>query len=276
MAIILGMPLMNQLQPRFAELAQVYLVREMPSKMYHWSTFVLSALLVEIPYNLMTGTLFFFPWYFAVGFYRDWPDDTNKNARGVYIWLMLMFFEMWISTFGQAIAALAPNPQTASTLTTLFASFVVAFNGVLQPLSHLVKFWHWMYYLSPYTWLIGGMMSTAVHGVPINCATKEINHFSPPFGQTCGEYAGAFARMRGRLLNPDATADCMYCRYANSDEYLRTLNMNYNDHWRNMGLMAVYVIFNMTMAFVFFYLAKVVSWNSSKLTLLKSRKRTAR
>jgi ABC-type multidrug transport system permease subunit len=275
MAIILGMPLMNQLQPRFAELAQVYLVREMPSKMYHWSTFILSALLVEIPYNLVTGTLFFFPWYFAVGFYRDWPEDTNKSARGAYIWLMLMFFEMWISTFGQAIAALAPNPQTASILTTLFASFVVAFNGVLQPLSRLVKFWHWMYYLSPYTWLIGGMMSTAVHGVPISCATKEISHFSPPSGQTCSEYAGAFARMRGHLLNPDAIADCMYCRYANSDEYLRTLNINYNDHWRNMGLMAVYVVFNMTMAFVFFYLAKVVSWNSSKLTLLKSRKRNS-
>jgi ABC-type multidrug transport system permease subunit len=275
MAVILGMPIMNQLQPRFAELAQVYLVREMPSKMYHWSTFILSTLLAEIPYNLMTGTLFFFPWYFAVGFYSEWPEDTNKSARGVYIWLMLMFFEMWISTFGQAIAALAPNPQTASILTTLFASFVIAFNGVLQPLSQLVKFWHWMYYLSPYTWLIGGMMSAAVHSVPINCATKEISHFSPPSGQTCSEYAGAFARVRGRLLNPDAIADCMYCRYANSDEYLRTLNINYNDHWRNMGLMAVYVVFNMTVAFVFFYLAKVVSWNSSKLTLLKSRKRNS-
>src|SRR5436853_1998886 len=167
MGLILAMPLMNQLQPRFAELAQIYVVREKPSQVYHWTTFILSALLAEMPYNIIAGTLFFLPWFNAVNFYRYWPETTSKSTRGFYIWLMLMFFEMWISTFGQAIAALAPNPQTAATLTTLFASFVVAFNGVLQPLSHLVKFWHWMYYLSPYTWLIGGMMSTAVHGVPI-------------------------------------------------------------------------------------------------------------
>src|SRR6266511_2763830 len=175
MATILAMPLMNQLQPRFAELAQLYLIREAPSKMYHWTTFVLSVLLVEIPYNLAAGTLFFLPWYFAVGFSRDWPDGTNASARGVYMWLMLMFFEMWFSTFGQAIAALTPNPETASSLTTLFASFVVAFNGVLQPLSQLIGFWHWMYYLSPYHVVDRG---SNIHGLPRRscqlCAERNI------------------------------------------------------------------------------------------------------
>jgi ABC-type multidrug transport system permease subunit len=272
MALILAMPLMNQLQQRFAELAQLYLVREKPSKMYHWTTFVLSALLTEIPYNIFAGSLFFLPWFNTVSFYHNWPDNTNKSARGAYMWLMLMLFEMWISTFGQAMAALAPNPETASTLTTLFASFVILFSGVLQPFSQLISFWHWVYRASPFTYLVGGLISTALAGSPVKCTPEEVTHFNPPAGQTCGDYAGVFAQMRGNLLNPTASDDCMYCRYKSSDEYLLNLNMIYADRWRNLGLMVVYVLFNVALTFLCFYLTKVARWQFGGMRLLKLRK----
>lgn len=48
------------------------------------------------------------------------------------------------------MAALSPSAEVAATFTTLFASFVITFNGVLQPLSSLIQFWHWVYYISPY------------------------------------------------------------------------------------------------------------------------------
>jgi ABC-type multidrug transport system permease subunit len=273
MGLVLGIPLMNQLQTRFAEFAQLYLVREKQSKMYHWTTFILSALLVEIPYNLIAGSLFFIPWFNAVNFYHAWPEATNKSARGVGMWVLLMFFEMWVSTFGQAMAALAPNPETAASLTTLFAVFVILFSGVFQPLSQLISFWHWVYHASPYTYLVSGLISTALHGVPVNCTPQEIAHFSPPSGQTCGEYAGAFAHIAGSLLNPDASGNCMYCRYKDSDEYLMALNMHYSDRWRNVGLLAIYIVFNMALAFLFFFLTKVVSWNHGRLGSLKLQKR---
>jgi ABC-type multidrug transport system permease subunit len=272
MCVIPAMPLMNQLQPRFHELAQLYVAREKSSKMYHWTTFVLSALVVETPYNIFAGSLFFLAWFNAVHFYEDWPDTTNKGARGVYMWLMLMFFEMWLSTFGQAMAALAPNPETASTLTTLFASFVVLFSGVLQPFSQ-ISFWHWVYRASPYTYLIGGMISTALHGVPVVCTPLEISHFTPPSGQTCGEYASSFVQIRGTLLNPDASDTCEYCRYKTGDEYLTSLNLDYSERWRNLGLMAVYIVFNIALAFGCFYISKVRFWNFGKKRLLKSARR---
>jgi len=272
MGLILAMPLMNQLQPRFAELAQIYVVREKPSQVYHWTTFILSALLAEMPYNIIAGTLFFLPWFNAVNFYRYWPETTSKSTRGFYMWLMLMFFEMWVSTFGQAIAALAPNPQTASSLTTLFAAFVILFCGIFQPYNQLISFWHWIYRVSPYTYIVSGLISTALHGVPVNCAPHEMTHFSPPSGQTCGEYAGAFSRIRGNLLNPGARENCTYCRYKDGDEYLATLNMNYGDHWRNTGLLAAYVAFNMAMAFLFFYLSKASHRKLAKHPSLKWRK----
>jgi ABC-type multidrug transport system permease subunit len=62
--------------------------------------------------------------------------------------------EMWISTYGQLLAALAPNTQTAALLIPLSFTFVALFCGVVQPLSQLVTFWHWVHYASPFTWLI--------------------------------------------------------------------------------------------------------------------------
>ncbi|KAH0541819.1 hypothetical protein FGG08_003702 [Glutinoglossum americanum] len=261
MAVILAIPLMNQLQPRWAALSALYLVREKPSKAYHWSTFVLSNIIVEIPYNIFCGTLFFFPWFFAVGTWRDYSD---RASRGAYTWLMVMLFQMWWSTFGQSIAALAPNEQTAATLTTLFAAFVVMFNGVLQPLKALVGFWHWMYYLSPFTWLISGLLSTALHGVEISCAPAEINTFPPPENRSCGDYAGAFVKMmNGKILNPKATSSCEYCRFSTGDQYLSTIDMRWQDRWRNFGFLVAYILFNVLLVFVFYFFSKVRGFHAS-------------
>ncbi len=274
MACILAMPLMNQLQPKWEALSALYSVREKSSKIYHWSTFVLSNILAEVPYNIGAGTLFFIGWYFGVGYFRTF-DGSAANNRGIYQWLLLMLFEMWWSTFGQAIAALAPNAQTASVLTTLFTSFVITFNGVLQPLSALVQFWHWMYYLSPYTWLIGGLTSNVISGTEVICVAKELNIFNPPNGQTCQEFAGSFVQSAGKLLNPEATMNCEYCRYSVGDQYLRTLNMNFDDRWRNLGFVCAYVIFNAACAFAFFYSTKVAKFNLIGLKAKMGKKKAA-
>ena len=65
-----------------------------------------------------------------------------------------VMFQMWVSTFGQLLAAFAPNAQIAAVLIPLFFVFVVLFCGVLQPLSQLPKFWHFVHYASPFTWLV--------------------------------------------------------------------------------------------------------------------------
>ncbi len=267
MSCILGMPLMNQLQPQFFELSQIFLVREKPSRMYHWTTFIVSVLMVELPYNWVAGTIFFFPFYYATGFYKTYTFAVHE--RGAYAWLMLMAFQMWFSSFGQSMAALAPNAETAAVFTTLFASFVILFNGVLQPISQLISFWHWMYYLSPFTYVIGGQMSNAVSGVPIICEPKEISVFSPPDGQTCGEFAGRFTEMIGQILNPDATAACEFCRYATGDQYLLSVQMIYGDRWRNLGIVVGYAFFNFALATALFYLTKMISWEFARASLQK-------
>jgi ABC-type multidrug transport system permease subunit len=275
MALILAMPLMNQLQPKWEALATLYSVREKPSQVYHWSTFVLSNILAEFPYNIGAGTLFFVAWYFPVGFWRPF-SGAEMNSRGIYQWLMIMAFELWWSTFGQAIAALTPNSQTAAILTTLFASFVLSFNGVLQPLRSLTEFWHWMYHVSPYTYLIGGLVSNVISGTTVTCAPTELNIVTPPSGQTCQQFIGAFvAQNAGQILNPNATSACEYCKYATGDEYLTTVSMQYGDRWRNFGFMFAYIIFNIFAAFLFFYMTKVARFSLKQLALTLKKKNRA-
>jgi ATP-binding cassette subfamily G (WHITE) protein 2 (SNQ2) len=79
--------LMTGIQPRFLEMRALYESREEPPKMFHWSIFITTIVVTEIISNIMTGTLFFLPWYFAVGF---WQSMTNSAARGAYQWVMFV------------------------------------------------------------------------------------------------------------------------------------------------------------------------------------------
>lgn len=275
MSTVLSTALMHQIQPRFITLSELFSVREKPSKMYHWSTFVASLVLIEIPYNFVCGTLFFLPWYFAVGF---WKGAENQANRGGYMYYVFLLFQMYFSTFGQAIGALSPNEETASALTTLLFTFVILFNGVLQPVSQLVKFWHWMYHLSPFTYLIGGYMGNAVHDLKIKCTSAETNYFSLPsgFDGTCADYAGPYVKATmGYLVNPEARdEDCGFCRYDTGDQYLATINIKYDQRWRNANLLWAYIVFNAVLVFVFFYLTRVAHFKNpiAALAAKKSKK----
>jgi len=106
----------------------------------------------------------------------------------------------------------------------------------------------------------------------VTCDQSELNIFNPPTGETCQSFAGAFVEVTGKLLNPDATSACEYCRYSVGDQYLQTLNMSFDDRWRNFGFMCVYIVFNAALCFAFFYLTKVASINTMKLAAKLSKK----
>jgi len=113
--------------------------------------------------------------------------------------------------------------------------------------------------------LIGGLVANSLSGTTVTCAQSELNIFNPPVGQTCESFAGTFVKFSGTLLNPDATSACEYCRYSVGDQYLQTVNMSFDDHWRNFGFMCVYVVFNAAVCFAFFYWTKVANFNTMRL-----------
>ena len=91
--------------------------------------------------------------------------------------------------------------------------------------------------LDPFTRLISGLVTTELHDLFIYCEPQEFSTFSPPAGQTCQQWASSFVQAVGGYIdNPDATADCRYCQYRVGDDFLRGLNISFDDRWRDLGV----------------------------------------
>ena len=112
-----------------------------------------------------------------------------------------------------------------------------------------------------------------MHDVPVQCTVAETNVFQPPQGQTCGEYAGAFANASmATLYNPDANQDCQFCQFAVADVYLGALNMSYDDRWRNFGFLIVYTAFNVAVFTLGFYLYSGPGLGNTLKRVFKAKK----
>lgn len=122
-------------------------------------------------------------------------------------------------------------------------------NGVMQPFRQL-GWWRWMYRLSPYTYLIEGLLGQALGRQDINCSPVEFVQLSPPSGQTCQSYMENFMSFAGGYLsNPEATEACNYCSSRTTDQFLiNSFNIFYEHHWRNLGFMLAFTAFNVSLA----------------------------
>jgi ABC-type multidrug transport system permease subunit len=61
----------------------------------------------------------------------------------------------------------------------------------------------------------------------------------------------------GYVYNPDATSNCSFCSVSKTDTFLEAIGSNFDDAWRNFGLMWVYIAFNIAGAVFIYWLARV-------------------
>lgn len=263
MATLVSFPLSNQLQVPYIDMRTIYEIRERPSRMYSWTALLTSQILVAIPWNILGSTIFFFCWYWTVGF---------ESSRAGYTYLMLgVVLPIYFSTIGQAVASMAPSAETAAILFSFLFSFVVVFNGVLQPFLAL-GWWQWMYRLSPFTYLIEGLLGQSVGLQQINCSPVEFVNIIPPSGQTCAQYMSTFiSSSGGYLANPNATSSCQFCGVRTTDELLgANFNIFYDHHWRDFGLMIAFILFNIFCIFALTYLFRIRTGSLTGMEELES------
>ncbi|MCJ1270506.1 hypothetical protein MMC22_010403 [Lobaria immixta] len=245
MTLTIAPPLIQQLQPKYLELRSLYQSREAKSKIYSWVAFTLGAVLVELPYCIVAGTLYYCCWWFGA---------VGRGASGFasfYAWLMMMLFELFYTGMGQAIASFSPNELLASLLVPIFFLFVVSFCGVVVPYPALPHFWQsWMYWLTPFHYLLEGFLGIAVHDRELVCAANEFARFYPPPGQTCQSYAEAFIRTSGGYVQNGTDGLCDFCQYANGDEYAKGFNVFYSKKWLDFGVFIAFCVFNFAIVFL--------------------------
>jgi len=162
-------------------------------------------------------------------------------------------YEFIYTGIGQFIAAYAPNEVFASLVNPLVLTILVSFCGVLVPYSSIQTFWrYWLYYINPFNYLMGSMLTFDMWGADVKCKESEFARFSPPNGTTCGEYLKEWlTHVPSKLINPDATEECKVCTYSKADDYLRTLNLkSYSYAWRDAGITAAFVFSSYALVYI--------------------------
>ncbi|KAJ5970839.1 CDR ABC transporter [Penicillium vulpinum] len=251
--------LAQQIMPVFVSQRSLYEGRERPSKSYSWKAFLVANIVVEVPYMIIMGILTYACYFYAV------VGIPSSATQGIVLLFCMVFF-IYASTFTHMVIAGLPDEQTASAVVVLLFAMSLTFCGVMQPPSALPGFWIFMYRVSPFTYWIGGMAGAQLHNRKVICSASELSILNPPSGQTCGEYLMKYAQAAGgQLLDPEATSDCKYCPLKVADQYLATAGIHYGDRWRNFGIMWAYILFNIFVATLMYYLVRVKRWNSVDL-----------
>lgn len=112
--------------------------------------------------------------------------------------------------------------------------------------------------VSPFTYIVEALLTTAIAGTNVVCEQVELLHFEPPSGQTCQAYMAPYmAQAGGYLTNGDATSDCKFCPIAQTDVFLTAVQYSYSHRWRNVGIIFVYIVVNIFGALGIYWLARV-------------------
>ena len=265
-AIILSAPSMNQIQSRAIASRELFEVRESKSNMFHWSLIVITQYLNELPYHLLVSTIFFVCFYFPLGI------NYQISRSGVFFLNYCITFQLYFVGLGLLVLYIAPNLPSANVMMGLTLSFLVAFCGVVQPVSLMPGFWTFMWKASPYTYFVQNLVGIMLHDKPVVCSPKESSYFNPPAGQACGEYMQTYLSSHtGYIANPDATSNCSYCIYSVGDNYLTRIGANYNYLWRNFGFFWAYILFNIVAMVCIYYIFHVKGISIINMDKLKYR-----
>ena len=241
---VLPAMILQQVQPRF-DMSRLIFYRESASKTYSQFAFALSMVLAEIPYSVLSAVCFFLPLYYMPGF-------QSSPSRAGYQFFMVLITELFAVTLAQAISALTPNSFIASQFNPPMVITLSLFCGVTIPRPQMPWFWRqWLYQLDPFTRLISGMVVTELHGRDVQCTSSEVNSFTAPGNQTCGEYmADFFARGGDGYLLNNATQNCEYCAYKVGDQFYTAYEMSFENRWRDLGIFIAFIGSNLIILFL--------------------------
>ncbi|KAL1636602.1 hypothetical protein SLS56_001187 [Neofusicoccum ribis] len=216
--------------------------------------FVLSAIVIELPYAIIPSLVYWLLWYFPVGYFTE-------PSRSGYSFLMYELFSIFAHSLAQLCASLMPSLNATFMDNGFFFMFCNTFAGTLSPEPSTPAGWRWYYNVSPLFYLGEGVTVNALYDFQISCSASETSLFQPPNGTTCAQYAGDFLRTAtGYILNPDATFDCQYCRYKNGQSYYIQYGYDFAHRHRNVGIFIGFIAFNYTAVIVLTYLTKVKTW----------------
>lgn len=250
--------LVQQQMPHFVTQRSLYEVRERPSKTYSWKIFMLSQIVVEIPWNTFMSVIMFVCVYYPVGFDKNAAATGTEVERGALMWLLFFQFMIFTCTFAHACICITDTAEAGGNLANVLFMMCLLFCGVLAPPSAMPGFWIWMYRISPFTYWISAVLSTSMANADVTCTSNELVPVIPPNGTSCGDYLGPFATaLDGYLADESATDECLYCPISSTNSFLTQVSSNYENRWRDFGIGWAFVVANIVAALFLYWLVRM-------------------
>ncbi|GMG30719.1 unnamed protein product [Aspergillus oryzae] len=104
-----------------------------PSKAYSWKAFMLASIVVELPWNMLMAVPAYFCWYYPIGLFRNAYPTDSVTERGGTMFLLVLIFMLFTSTFSSMMIAGIDHPETASNIAQLMFSMCLIFCGYVNP-----------------------------------------------------------------------------------------------------------------------------------------------
>ncbi|KAJ5952948.1 uncharacterized protein N7479_011361, partial [Penicillium vulpinum] len=254
--------IIQQMMPMFVKQRTLYEARERQSKTYCWQSFILSNLLVELAWNTLMAILSFLVWFYPMGVWQNALYTDTLNSRSMLAFLVVWEGFLYATSLSYLFIAGMDSDQSAGGLSMLANMIGFLFCGILAGPDTLPRFWIFMYRTTPFTYLVNSFLTTALAEAPMHCAANELLSFAAPQNQTCAQYMALYMQNAGGyLVNPDtrggSSENCHFCALDNTTQFLKSVNMTFDNRWRDLGILWAYIIFNTAGAIFFYWLVRV-------------------
>ncbi|KAG5525527.1 hypothetical protein RHGRI_031987 [Rhododendron griersonianum] len=137
----------------YVSMERSVLYRERFAGMYGSWAYALAQVTIEVPYILAQAIVFFIITYPMIGYY--W------SAYKVFWYFYAMFCSLLYYTYvGMLLVAMTPSFPVAAILQSVFYVMFNLFSGFFIPRPQIPKWWIWMYYLTPTSWTLKGIVAS--------------------------------------------------------------------------------------------------------------------
>ncbi|GAV73165.1 ABC_tran domain-containing protein/ABC2_membrane domain-containing protein/PDR_assoc domain-containing protein [Cephalotus follicularis] len=151
-ALFLGINNCSSVLPYVAT-ERTVMYRERFAGMYSPWAYSLAQVVIEVPYLFIEAVTYVIITYPMIGYYG--------SAYKVFWYFYAMFCTLiYFNYMGMLLVSLTPNFMIAAILSSVFYTLCNLFSGFLIPQPQIPKWWLWLYYLTPTSWTLNGLLTS--------------------------------------------------------------------------------------------------------------------
>ncbi|KAK3005004.1 hypothetical protein RJ639_016121, partial [Escallonia herrerae] len=129
------------------------LYREKFCGMYDSWAYALAQVIIEVPYLFIQALIYVIITYPMIGY--QW-----SASKVLWYFYNMLCTLMYCTYLGMMIASATPSIPLAASLHSTFYRFFNLFAGFIVPRPQIPKWWLWLYYLTPSSWTLNGMLTS--------------------------------------------------------------------------------------------------------------------